>query len=94
MPLATTLNLNLENALCLRLNLRLRMVLALGNGALEKHNLWLNDTKTLEEVIVIKDVKHTDDCAVQEDGPCTCGTEEVLEELALEDADLPDEDFA
>jgi hypothetical protein len=43
---------------------------------------------------VIKDVKHTDDCAVQEDGPCTCGTEEVLEELALEDADLPDEDFA
>jgi hypothetical protein len=31
---------------------------------------------------------HTDDCALHEDGPCTCGTEEVLEELALEEADI------
>lgn len=36
--------------------------------------------------------KHTDDCAVQEDGPCTCGTDEVLEELALEEADLTAKD--
>jgi len=41
---------------------------------------------------VIKDAKHTDDCAVQEDGPCTCGVDEVLEELALEEADLTAED--
>jgi len=36
---------------------------------------------------------HTDDCAVTQDGPCTCGTDEVLEELALEDAGLTAEDF-
>jgi hypothetical protein len=34
---------------------------------------------------------HTDDCALHEEGPCTCGTEEVLEELALEEADLVEE---
>jgi hypothetical protein len=34
---------------------------------------------------------HTEDCAVKEDGPCTCGTEEVLEELALEEANLETE---
>lgn len=31
---------------------------------------------------------HTDDCAIHEDGPCTCGTEEVLKELELEDAGI------
>ena len=36
---------------------------------------------------------HTDNCAVGEDGPCTCGTEEVLEELAFEEAGLTAEDF-
>ena len=36
--------------------------------------------------------QHTADCAIQEDGPCTCGTDEVLDELALEDADLTEED--
>lgn len=34
---------------------------------------------------------HTDDCALHEEGPCTCGTEEVLDELALEEADLAEE---
>jgi hypothetical protein len=37
-----------------------------------------------------------DDCAVMQDGPCTCctcGTDEILEELALEDAGLTAEDF-
>jgi hypothetical protein len=34
---------------------------------------------------------HTEDCAVHQDGPCTCGTEEVLQELALEDAGLETE---
>ena len=43
---------------------------------------------------MINNAKHTDDCAVQEDGPCTCGTEEVLEELALEEAELLAEEFA
>jgi hypothetical protein len=42
---------------------------------------------------VTKDAKHTDDCAVQEDGPCTCGTDEILEELAIEEAGLTAEDF-
>jgi hypothetical protein len=41
---------------------------------------------------VIKNTQHTDDCAVQEDGPCTCGTQEVLEELVLEEAGLTAED--
>ena len=35
---------------------------------------------------------HTQDCASHDDGPCTCGTEEVLEELALEEADLETEE--
>jgi hypothetical protein len=36
----------------------------------------------LEVVIVIK---HMEDCAIHEDGPCTCGTEEELEAIALEE---------
>ena len=36
---------------------------------------------------------HMDDCALMEEGPCTCGTDEILEELALEDAGLTAEDF-
>ena len=36
---------------------------------------------------------HAENCALNEDGPCTCGTEEVLEELALEGAGLTAEDF-
>ena len=42
---------------------------------------------------MIKDTKHTEDCAIQEDGPCTCGVDEVFEDLALEDAGLTAEDF-
>jgi len=30
--------------------------------------------------------KHANNCLVFEDGPCTCGLEEVLEDEALEDA--------
>jgi len=40
---------------------------------------------------VIKE--HMGNCAVMEEGPCTCGTDEILEELALEDAGLTAEDF-
>jgi hypothetical protein len=29
-----------------------------------------------------------EDCAVHEDGPCTCGTEEVSQDLELEEAGL------
>lgn len=36
---------------------------------------------------------HTVDCASQDEGPCTCGTEEELEALALEDAGLTAEDY-
>ena len=36
---------------------------------------------------------HMADCAVHEDGPCTCGTDEILDELALEEAGLTAEDF-
>ena len=36
---------------------------------------------------------HAGDCAVIEDGPCTCGTDEILEELELEEAGLTAEDF-
>ena len=31
---------------------------------------------------------HTEYCALHDDGPCTCGTEEVLADLALEEAEL------
>jgi len=31
---------------------------------------------------------HMEDCAVHEDGPCTCGTAEVLQDLELEEAGL------
>jgi len=30
---------------------------------------------------------HAADCPVHEDGPCVCGTEEVLDDLAREEAD-------
>jgi len=30
-----------------------------------------------------------ENCAIHEDGPCTCGTEKIIQELQLEDADLP-----
>ena len=29
---------------------------------------------------------HTTDCAIHQDGPCTCGYYEWLEEVALEEA--------
>ena len=69
------------------------MVQRLASGRPVKHSLLLRSTKRLEEVIVIEHAGHMGDCAVREDGPCTCGTEEVLEELALEEAGLTAEDF-
>jgi hypothetical protein len=36
------------------------------------------------EVIVIKG--HSKDCALNEDGPCTCGTYKELDDLAREEA--------
>lgn len=38
-------------------------------------------------------IKHMEECAIHEDGPCTCGTEEELETIALEEAGLTAEDF-
>lgn len=38
--------------------------------------------------MILMEAIHMNDCAIHEDGPCTCGTEEVLEDLALEEADL------
>ena len=69
------------------------MAQRLASGQPVKHSLLLRNTKQLEEVIVIEYSGHMGDCAVREDGPCTCGTEEVLEELALEEAGLTAEDF-
>ena len=69
------------------------MAQALVNGQHVKRNSLLRNTKQLEEVIVIEYSGHMGDCAIREDGPCTCGTEEVLEELALEEANLTAEDF-
>ena len=42
---------------------------------------------------MIKYSGHMDDCAIQEEGPCTCGVEEILEDIALEEAGLTAEDF-
>ncbi len=36
---------------------------------------------------------HMGNCAIHGEGPCTCGTDEILEELALEEAGLTEEDF-
>lgn len=36
---------------------------------------------------------HMVDCAIMEEGPCTCGTQEELKALALEDAGLTAEDY-
>ena len=36
---------------------------------------------------------HMADCAINDEGPCTCGTEEVLAELTLEEAGLTAEDY-
>ena len=39
--------------------------------------------------------KHPDWCAIhEEDGPCTCGQEELLDELALEEEGLDEESAA
>jgi hypothetical protein len=35
---------------------------------------------------------HAENCAVYEDGPCTCGAEEILQDLQREDADLDEEE--
>lgn len=40
-----------------------------------------------------KIIKHMEICAIRDEGPCTCGTDEILEELALEEAGLDEEDF-
>jgi hypothetical protein len=37
--------------------------------------------------------KHAQDCALWQDGPCTCGTDEVRDELDFEEAGLTAEDF-
>jgi hypothetical protein len=61
----------------------------LENGAREKPSLLLKNTKTLAEVIVIDQQMidgHMLDCAIHEEGPCTCGTEEELEAIAREEA--------
>ena len=36
---------------------------------------------------------HAASCALHDDGPCTCGAYEVLDELAFEEAGLTQEDF-
>lgn len=36
---------------------------------------------------------HASVCAVHDEGPCTCGTEEELNDLAFEEAGLSKEDF-
>ena len=36
---------------------------------------------------------HMLDCAIHDEGPCTCGTEEELNDLAFEESGLSKEDF-
>ena len=45
----------------------------------------------MSEIEVI--VGHAADCALHQDGPCTCGAYEVLEEIEFEEASLTEEDF-
>ena len=61
----------------------------LENGAREKRNLLLKNTKTRGVLIVIDQQMidgHMLDCAINDEGPCTCGTEEELEAIAREEA--------
>jgi len=75
------------------------------NGQQEKHKCWPNNIKNLEEVIVINiedfrlktipfipAFKHRRDCLVMQDGPCTCGLEEVLEDEAREEYESASEE--
>jgi len=44
----------------------------------------------------MKDLKyfgHMGDCAINDEGPCTCGTEEELVDIALQEAGLTTEDY-
>ena len=36
---------------------------------------------------------HMDNCAINDKGPCTCGTEEELEYLARQEEGLTSEDY-
>lgn len=36
---------------------------------------------------------HMNDCAINDDGPCTCGTEEALADIAREESGLTAEDY-
>jgi hypothetical protein len=36
---------------------------------------------------------HMDNCAINDEGPCTCGTEEELEYLARQEEGLTEEDY-
>jgi superfamily II RNA helicase len=42
---------------------------------------------------MVKYEGHMGDCAINDEGPCTCGTEEVLAELALEEDGPTAEDY-
>jgi hypothetical protein len=45
------------------------------------------------EVVTV--IEHTKDCAIHEDGPCTCGAEEAYDEILMDEfqAELTAEDF-
>jgi hypothetical protein len=61
----------------------------LENGAREKPSLLLRNIRLLVGLIVIDQQMidgHMLDCAIHEEGPCTCGTEEELEAIAREEA--------
>jgi hypothetical protein len=46
----------------------------------------------LKTIPLIPAPKHLQDCLVMQDGPCTCGLEEVLEDEAREDLESTSEE--
>ena len=91
MKLETTPNLECVKRCLTRLRLRQPMAQVQASGAPAKVNYWQSSIRVRVEGIV---TKHPDWCAIhEEDGPCTCGTEDVLDEIALEEAGLTEEDF-
>ena len=47
--------------------------------------LNIEDFRLPKDFVVIASPKHTEDCVVHEDGPCTCGLDEVLEDEMFEE---------
>lgn len=47
--------------------------------------LNIEEFRLPKDFVAVASPKHAADCVVHEDGPCTCGLDEVLEDEMLEE---------